>query len=63
MRSIRARRRYWARSYAGWRKFTAAQPGAAHISLASLEKAGRINFMITQNVDRYTALVIGVLLP
>ncbi|XP_027179590.1 NAD-dependent protein deacylase SRT2 isoform X3 [Coffea eugenioides] len=52
MRSIRARRRYWARSYAGWRKFTAAQPGAAHISLASLEKAGRINFMITQNVDR-----------
>ncbi|XP_027076353.1 NAD-dependent protein deacylase SRT2 isoform X2 [Coffea arabica] len=52
MHSIRARRRYWARSYAGWRKFTAAQPGAAHISLASLEKAGRINFMITQNVDR-----------
>ncbi|EXC20592.1 NAD-dependent ADP-ribosyltransferase sirtuin-4 [Morus notabilis] len=52
LRSIRARRRYWARSYAGWRRFTAAQPGAAHIALASLEKAGRINFMITQNVDR-----------
>ncbi|KAM4113489.1 hypothetical protein ACJW30_05G224400 [Castanea mollissima] len=49
---FRARRRYWARSYAGWRRFTAAQPGAAHIALASLEKAGRINFMITQNVDR-----------
>ncbi|PON86221.1 Sirtuin family [Trema orientale] len=52
LRSSRARRRYWARSYAGWRQFTAAQPGAAHIALASLEKAGRINFMITQNVDR-----------
>ncbi|TYJ37995.1 hypothetical protein E1A91_A05G412900v1 [Gossypium mustelinum] len=52
VRSIRARRRYWARSYAGWRQFTAAQPGAAHVALASLEQAGRINFMITQNVDR-----------
>jgi NAD-dependent deacetylase sirtuin 4 len=51
-RSSRARRRYWARSYAGWRRFTAAQPGPAHTALASLEKAGRINFMITQNVDR-----------
>ncbi|KAK9011440.1 hypothetical protein V6N11_044291 [Hibiscus sabdariffa] len=49
--SSRARRRYWARSYAGWRRFTAAQPGAAHVALASLEQAGRINFMITQNVD------------
>ncbi|XP_059656299.1 NAD-dependent protein deacylase SRT2 [Cornus florida] len=52
LRSIRARRRYWARSYAGWRKFTAAQPGAAHTTLSSLENASRINFMITQNVDR-----------
>ncbi|KAK9292661.1 hypothetical protein L1049_020639 [Liquidambar formosana] len=52
LRSSRARRRYWARSYAGWRQFTAAQPSAAHIALASLERAGRIKFMITQNVDR-----------
>ncbi|KAK4493275.1 hypothetical protein RD792_017847, partial [Penstemon davidsonii] len=52
LRSNRARRRYWARSYAGWRRFTAAQPGPAHIALASLEKAGHINFMMTQNVDR-----------
>lgn len=52
VRSSRARRRYWARSYAGWRRFTAAQPSAAHIALASLEKVGRINYMITQNVDR-----------
>ncbi|KAG9457147.1 hypothetical protein H6P81_001655 [Aristolochia fimbriata] len=52
VRSIRARRRYWARSYAGWRRFTAAQPGPTHVALASLEKVGRINFMVTQNVDR-----------
>ncbi|CAJ2641472.1 unnamed protein product [Trifolium pratense] len=52
LRSSRARRRYWARSYAGWRKFTAAQPSAAHRALATFEKAGRIDFMVTQNVDR-----------
>ncbi|XP_078434105.1 sirtuin 2 [Wolffia australiana] len=52
LRSPRARRRYWARSYAGWRRFTAAQPSATHRSLATLEKAGQIPFMITQNVDR-----------
>ncbi|CAL5365744.1 unnamed protein product [Camellia sinensis] len=38
LRSTRARRRYWARSYAGWRRFTAAQPGPAHFGLSSLEK-------------------------
>ncbi|XP_026391903.1 NAD-dependent protein deacylase SRT2-like isoform X2 [Papaver somniferum] len=52
VRSSRARRRYWARSYAGWRRFNAAQPGPGHKALASLEKVGRVNFMITQNVDR-----------
>lgn len=55
LRSIRARRRYWARSYAGWRRFTASQPGPAHRALSSLENMGRIHFMITQNVDRYSA--------
>ncbi|XP_045823149.1 NAD-dependent protein deacylase SRT2 isoform X1 [Trifolium pratense] len=56
LRSSRARRRYWARSYAGWRKFTAAQPSAAHRALATFEKAGRIDFMVTQNVDRYLVI-------
>jgi len=52
VRSIRARRRYWARSYAGWRRFTRAQPNAAHYALASLERIGRVHMMVTQNVDR-----------
>nr|WJZ57301.1 sirtuin 2 [Paspalum vaginatum] len=52
VRSIRARRRYWARSYAGWRRFRRAQPNAAHYALASLERIGRIHSMVTQNVDR-----------
>eukprot|EP00268_Persea_americana_P051162 TRINITY_DN5628_c0_g1_i4.p1 TRINITY_DN5628_c0_g1~~TRINITY_DN5628_c0_g1_i4.p1 ORF type:complete len:220 (-),score=34.90 TRINITY_DN5628_c0_g1_i4:1385-2044(-) len=52
VRSSRARKRYWARSYAGWRRFTAAKPGPTHIALAALEKVSRINFMVTQNVDR-----------
>ncbi|MQL82053.1 hypothetical protein Taro_014531 [Colocasia esculenta] len=52
MRSARTRKRYWTRSYAGWRRFTAAQPNAAHRALATLEKCGRIDYMITQNVDR-----------
>lgn len=52
VRSSRARKRYWARSFAGWRRFTAAKPGPTHTSLASLEKYGRLNFIVTQNVDR-----------
>ena len=47
-----ARRRYWARSYVGWQRFGRAQPNAAHRSLAKLEAAGKIDTLITQNVDR-----------
>ncbi|KAL3721347.1 hypothetical protein ACJRO7_033785 [Eucalyptus globulus] len=39
-------------SYAGRRRFTTSQPSAAHYALVSLEKAGRVNFMITENVVR-----------
>lgn len=47
-----ARQRYWARSYVGWHKFGAARPNAAHHALADLESAGRVDTIITQNVDR-----------
>lgn len=46
-----ARQRYWARSMLGWRTMAGAQPTAAHHALAQLERAGRINLLVTQNVD------------
>ncbi|KAG0629697.1 hypothetical protein M758_1G123200 [Ceratodon purpureus] len=50
--SEQSRRRYWARSYAGWRRFIGATPGPTYISLQQLETKGRVKGMITQNVDR-----------
>ena len=45
-------RRYWARAYAGWPRFTAAAPGAAHRAFAAWESAGTLSQIVTQNVDR-----------
>jgi len=47
-----SRRRYWARSYVGWQRFSAARPNAAHHALADLEATGLVDTLITQNVDR-----------
>jgi NAD-dependent deacetylase sirtuin 4 len=48
-----ARRRYWARSFAGWRAFAErTRPNAAHAALAAMQRAGRVHALITQNVDR-----------
>jgi len=52
MRSEARRRRYWARSVAGWTRFAAAAPNAAHRAIAALESAGSLVGVITQNVDR-----------
>ena len=46
------RRRYWARATLGWARFRAAEPNPAHRALASLEEAGLLAGVITQNVDR-----------
>jgi NAD-dependent SIR2 family protein deacetylase len=46
-----ARRRYWARSLAGFRRMRVARPNDAHHALASLERNGRIVQLVTQNVD------------
>src|SRR3954469_25068118 len=45
-------RRYWARGYAGWPRFTTAVPGAAHHALAAWQRAGTLARLVTQNVDR-----------
>jgi NAD-dependent SIR2 family protein deacetylase len=44
-------RRYWARAYAGWTRFTAAAPCAAHHALAAWERTGALARLVTQNVD------------
>ncbi|TFC48586.1 NAD-dependent deacetylase [Cryobacterium sp. TMT1-21] len=47
----RARKRYWAGSHLGWRRFREAEPNLGHRSLARLEQSGAISGVITQNVD------------
>ena len=46
------RRRYWARSMIGWRRFGQAEPNDAHRALAQLEASGGCQILLTQNVDR-----------
>jgi len=46
-----ARRRYWARSLVGWQRMHAARPNDAHRALAALERGGRVEQLVTQNVD------------
>ncbi|MGD8323115.1 MAG: NAD-dependent protein deacetylase [Gammaproteobacteria bacterium] len=47
----RMRQRYWARSLIGWRRLSRAVPNDAHHSLAGLEAQGKIELLVTQNVD------------
>lgn len=45
------RQRYWARNHVGWRHMAGTVPNAGHWALASLEAAGVVTGVITQNVD------------
>lgn len=45
------RQRYWARNHIGWRHMDETLPNAGHRALASLERAGVVSGLITQNVD------------
>jgi NAD-dependent SIR2 family protein deacetylase len=45
------RKRYWAGSHLGWKRFSAAEPNDGHRALAELELAGIADGIITQNVD------------
>ncbi|MDJ0940654.1 MAG: NAD-dependent protein deacetylase [Woeseiaceae bacterium] len=45
------RRRYWARSFVGWQRFSAAAPNNAHTALVALEERGHVDTLVTQNVD------------
>lgn len=46
-----ARQRYWARSYAGWARFAAADPNDGHRAITALQAAHHVGPVITQNVD------------
>jgi NAD-dependent SIR2 family protein deacetylase len=52
MGDVGTRRRYWARSLLGWRRFHRARPNDAHRALARLEAMGKSELLVTQNVDR-----------
>ena len=51
VREHAVRQRYWARSAIGWPRINRAEPNAAHIGLASLEKQVAGLVVVTQNVD------------
>jgi NAD-dependent SIR2 family protein deacetylase len=52
MTQAATRKRYWARGVVGWQHLRGAAPNDAHRALARLERAGRIELLVTQNVDR-----------
>ncbi|XP_076249548.1 NAD-dependent protein deacylase Sirt4 [Calliopsis andreniformis] len=45
------RRRYWARNYIGWPRFSSIQPNNTHKILSNLESAKKLRCIVTQNVD------------
>lgn len=51
LRKESVRQRYWTRSFLGWPTVALATPGRGHQALAHLERAGRIDLVVTQNVD------------
>ncbi len=48
---IEYRKRFWAGSHLGWKRFDSAEPNAGHRALVKLEVAGIVDGVITQNVD------------
>ena len=51
LRHDAVRRRYWARSMAGYPLLARAAPNPGHLALAQLQAQGRIGALMTQNVD------------
>lgn len=51
VRSAKSRQRYWARNFVGWPQFSSHQPNCAHRVLQRWEVAGKLHWLVTQNVD------------
>jgi NAD-dependent SIR2 family protein deacetylase len=50
-RSAAVRQRYWARSVIGWPSMRSRLPNVGHQALSQLEDSGKVQALITQNVD------------
>ncbi len=46
-----ARVRHWEYKLSGWESFRDARPNAAHLALVELEKRGKLQLVVTQNID------------
>lgn len=51
MTSEAARVEYWDQKLEAWPSFRDAEPNAAHTAIADLERAGKLEMVITQNID------------
>lgn len=51
--SHESRKRYWARSFLGWRGLHRSGPNAAHYAIRELGKLGLVEQVVTQNVDSF----------
>ncbi|GAA3519663.1 hypothetical protein GCM10022234_14100 [Aeromicrobium panaciterrae] len=51
IKTPQAQQRYWARAHIGWSRMRRAEPNAGHRLLAEMEHDGRLEGLITQNVD------------
>jgi NAD-dependent deacetylase sirtuin 4 len=49
--SSSARRRYWARNFFAWPRFSSFKPNIVHTTLHGWELKGKVNCLVTQNVD------------
>ncbi|KAL6244504.1 hypothetical protein RBB50_008746 [Rhinocladiella similis] len=54
--SHEARKRYWARSFLGWRGLHRSSPNATHFAVRDLGRLGLVDSVITQNVDSFHRL-------
>ncbi|KAJ9615716.1 hypothetical protein H2200_001793 [Cladophialophora chaetospira] len=51
--SHESRKRYWARSFLGWRGLHRSKPNAAHFAIRDLGRLGFVDDVVTQNVDSF----------
>ncbi|XP_072024014.1 NAD-dependent protein lipoamidase sirtuin-4, mitochondrial-like [Amphiura filiformis] len=51
IKSEERRKRYWARNFVGWKRFSSFEPNLCHLALSQWEKAGKLHWLVTQNID------------